>query len=96
MEVLRRHRRQSFEDSVVARIAVDRLQEAAVRKWVRSAIPEALTLGFRAEPELLRLLVAQYAMRDAPAYEEVSRMVADTDLTPATRLSLIEATRAPR
>ena len=91
MEALRRHRRQSFEDAAVASLVAAAGDEIAVRAWVRSAIPAALALGFRTEPDLLRLLAAQYAMRDSGASGEMADLLADADLTTATKLTLLEA-----
>jgi len=91
MEALRRHRRQSFEDSAVASLLAAEGDEIAVRAWVRSAIPTALHLGFRTESDLLRLLAAQYAMRNSGVSVEMADLLADADLTPATKLTLLEA-----
>ncbi len=81
---------------MVAHIAAGGFAEAAVREWVRDAIPQALHLGFRAEGDLLRLLTAQHSLLGSTASEEVSQMLADTELTTATRLALIESAKAAR
>jgi hypothetical protein len=86
MEALRQHRRQAFEDRIVARLTCDRpAVEAAARAWVRDAIPTALALGFRTEAGLYRALVALYAAGSA-GWETLE----DTDLTLAARLALLE------
>ena len=90
MDAFRDQRKQGFEDAVVDRISSQtQMSPGDVRTWVQARIPLALRAGFLKESELMRLLLAQYSLRDDLS-GSVQQTMEDHDLTPELKLALLE------
>jgi hypothetical protein len=97
MEALQAHRRRQFEDTAVAHMLKRNGGDpVSVRETVRSGIHDASTMGLRKESELLRWLdLIPRLETDAGSKARAAGILADPELTPALKLSMLEDASAP-
>ena len=97
LEVFRDRRRQLFEDAAVASLSARSGDSPdLVRENVRNGIRQALELGLRKEAEILRWLRVMALLEAQPNRSEPAReILADSDLTPSLKLTLLETSLLP-
>lgn len=92
MEAFQAHRRRNLEEAAVAHMLSRTGDDAlAVRETVRAGIQQAWSIGFRHESEILRWLrLIPVLDADAGRKAWVTAILADRELTPALKLTLLE------